>query len=99
MKTPLHYSHLQSPIGLLTLLASIMPFFSAFAGLVGAVTFFPLAIYFPFACYRKVFPVTPRFSAFLWVIWVVTGVIAIAATVGAVRNIIVGWSQFQIFGT
>ena len=84
---------------LLTLLASIMPFFSAFAGLVGAVTFFPLAIYFPFACYRKVYPVTPGFSAFLWVIWGVTGLIAIAATIGAVRTIIVGWSTFEIFGT
>lgn len=72
---------------LITLLACVMPFFGAFAGLVGAVTFFPLAIYFPYALYRKVFPVSPAFSALLWIVWCVTGAIACIATIGAVRNV------------
>ena len=85
---------------LITLIACIMPFFGAMAGLVGAVTFFPLAVYFPFACYRKVQPnVSKGFSAFLWVIWVTLLCVACAATIGSVRTIIVSWSTFKIFGT
>jgi hypothetical protein len=85
---------------LITLIASIMPFFGAMAGLVGAVTFFPLAVYFPFAMYRKITPEISRgFSIFLWTIWVVLLSVAFAATVGSVRSIIVSWSTFKIFGT
>lgn len=85
----------------ITLLASIMPFFGAFAGLVGAVTFFPLAIYFPFAMYRKVKgdAISWAFSKLMWVIWVVLLGVAIVATVGSVRTIIVSWSTFEFFGT
>lgn len=83
---------------LMTLLACIMPFFSAFAGLVGAVTYFPLAIYFPFTCYRKVFTVQGNFSRLLWGIFGFTLLVAIGATIGSVRTIIVGWSTYQIFG-
>ncbi|KAL4541213.1 hypothetical protein Ndes2437B_g05594 [Nannochloris sp. 'desiccata'] len=86
---------------LITLIASIMPFFGAMAGLVGAVTFFPLAVYFPFALYRKVKgdEISPAFSKFLWVIWGVLFAVAVSATVGSVRSIIVSWSTFKIFGT
>jgi hypothetical protein len=83
---------------LITLLACIMPFFSAFAGLVGAVTYFPLAIYFPFTCYKKVFPVTRRFNILLWVIFSITLVVALVAVVGSVRTIIIGWSTYAVFG-
>lgn len=83
---------------IMTLLACIMPFFSAFAGLVGAVTYFPLAIYFPFTCYRKVFPVGTNFSRMLWSIYGFTLLVAIGATIGSVRTIIVGWSTYQVFG-
>ena len=83
---------------LITLLACIMPFFSAFAGLVGAVTYFPLAIYFPFTCYKKVYPVTRRFNMLLWVIFSITLVVALVAVVGSVRTIIIGWSTYAVFG-
>jgi hypothetical protein len=32
----------------------LQPFFSAVVGLVGAITFWPLSIFFPFAMYCKV---------------------------------------------
>jgi amino acid permease len=83
---------------LMTLLACIMPFFSAFAGLVGAVTYFPLAIYFPFTCYRKVFMVQGNFNRLLWGIYGFTLLVAVGATIGSVRTIIVGWSTYQVFG-
>lgn len=83
---------------IMTLFACIMPFFSAFAGLVGAVTYFPLAIYFPFTCYRKVYPVSKNFGALLWCIYAFTLLVAVGATIGSVRTIIVGWSSYQVFG-
>ena len=39
---------------LITIIAVVMPFFSSIAGLVGALTFYPLAIYFPFRMWQKV---------------------------------------------
>jgi len=83
---------------LITLLACIMPFFSAFAGLVGAVTYFPLAIYFPFTCYKKVYPVSKRFNMLLWTIFSITLMVALVAVVGSVRTIIIGWSTYAVFG-
>jgi amino acid permease len=83
---------------IITLIACIMPFFSAFAGLVGAVTYFPLAIYFPFTCYKKVFPVGKTFGLLLWGIFGFTLLVALGATIGSFRTIIVGWSSYQIFG-
>ena len=83
---------------IMTLLACIMPFFSAFAGLVGAVTYFPLTIYYPFTCYRKVHPVSSKLSMLLWGIFGFTLLVAIGATIGSVRTIIVGWSTYQVFG-
>ena len=80
------------------LIACIMPFFSAFVGLLGACTFFPLAIYFPFACYRKRFHVGKGFGFLLNTIWIFMLIISIVAVIGSVRTIIVGWSTYQIFG-
>eukprot|EP00889_Picochlorum_renovo_P000488 jgi/Picre1/27518/NNA_000485.t1 len=56
----------------ITLLACILPFFEAMSGLSGSITFFPLAIYFPFACYRALYPVEKKFDILLKVIWVFT---------------------------
>jgi amino acid permease len=83
---------------LITLLACVLPFFEAMAGLSGSITFFPLAIYFPFACYRTLYPVSRRFDIVLKMIWMFTLSIGIIATVGAFRNVIVSWSQYKIFG-
>lgn len=83
---------------IITLIACIMPFFDAITGFVGAMTYFPLAIYFPFGCYRKVFPVSKSVSVILWGIFYFTLLVTMGATVGSVRNIITGWSTYAIFG-
>ena len=83
---------------IITVLAAIMPFFGAFVGLAGAVTWYPLAIYFPFAAYRAVFPVTKGLSLILSSISAFTCLIALAAAIGAVRNIVVGFSTYSVFG-
>lgn len=82
---------------LCTAVACIIPFFSAVVGLVGAVTFWPLAIGFPFTMYIKVFK--PR-GAILWLMYTVAVVmllVCIAATVGSFQNIIVSWSTYKLF--
>ena len=84
---------------IITLLACIMPFFGAFVGLAGAVTWYPLAIYFPFAAYRKVYTVTRGLSVAMRAISLFTLLVALAAVVGSVRSIIVGFSTYSIFGT
>lgn len=81
---------------LITVVACVFPFFGAIAGLVGAVTFFPLSIYFPYALYRKVYKVGTWFSALLWTIWTALLVVAILATIGSVRNIIVQSSTYKV---
>lgn len=85
-------------VGIITLIAIIMPFFSAFVGLIGALTFFPLAVYFPIACYRKVYPVSRRFGILLSGIWWSMLFVCGAATIAAVRDIITGWNGYKIFG-
>lgn len=84
---------------IITLLACVMPFFGAFVGLAGAVTWYPLAIYFPFAAYRKVYTVTRGLSVAMRAISLFTLLVALAAVVGSVRSIIVGFSTYSIFGT
>ena len=82
----------------ITVLACVVPFFEALAGLSGSITFFPLAIFFPFACYRALYPVGRKFDVLLKVIWVGTLTVGVVATVGSFSTIIVSWDQYKIFG-
>ncbi|KAL6784594.1 hypothetical protein ACKKBF_B02425 [Auxenochlorella protothecoides x Auxenochlorella symbiontica] len=82
---------------LTTLIAAIMPFFGAMAGLVGAVSFFPLSVFFPFRCWRTVYMPSGWFNTMLYVIEFGMALVCIAATIASFRNIIVSWSTFKIF--
>jgi amino acid permease len=83
---------------LVLLICCIMPFFTAFVGLVGAITFFPLAIHFPFRCYQKTFHTSKQFDVFIEVLYWVFVVISAVSIIGSVRSVIVGWSTYKIFG-
>jgi len=73
-----------------------MPFFSAFAGLVGAIIYFPLVVHFPIKLYKKVYAVSKAQSIALSTIyWVFLG-ICLASIVGAVESLISSWSSFQV---
>ena len=85
-------------VAFITLISCIMPFFSAFAGLVGAVTYFPLAIYFPFGCYRKLYDTKKAFSALLTAIYWVTLAVACVAVVGSARTVVVGLADSEVCG-
>ncbi|KAL6785098.1 hypothetical protein ACKKBG_A02425 [Auxenochlorella protothecoides x Auxenochlorella symbiontica] len=82
---------------LTTLIAAIMPFFGAMAGLVGALAFFPLTVFFPFRCWRTVYMPSGWFNTMLYVIEFGMALVCIAATIASFRNIIVSWSTFKIF--
>ena len=83
---------------LATLVAAIMPFFDAFVGLVGAITFFPLSVWFPIICYCKVKNITGPKKTFYNSIIAVMGAVSAAAAIAAFRGIINGFSTYSIFG-
>ncbi|KAL4431936.1 hypothetical protein ABPG77_000203 [Micractinium sp. CCAP 211/92] len=81
-----------------TVLAMVMPFFGSIVGLIGAATFLPLAIYFPYLMYNKVYKPRGLVKTYMWVTGIFMGLVCGAATVAAVRGIIVSWSTYTIFG-
>ncbi len=80
------------------LIGCIMPFFSAFVGLIGTVNYFPLSIHFPIKLFQKVYKTSKRFDSVLLFLWWLYLAITFVAAIGAVRTIIVGFSTYKIFG-
>lgn len=80
-----------------TVLSVVMPFFGSIVGLIGAATFLPLAIYFPYLMYTKVHRPRGLVRAYMWVTGIFMGLVCGAATVAAVRGIILSWSTYTIF--
>lgn len=81
-----------------TLIAAIMPFFDAFVGLVGSITFFPLSVWFPIICYCKIYNITGVKKKFYYSIIGVMGLVCAAAAIAAFRGIISGFQTYAIFG-
>jgi hypothetical protein len=48
-----HCTHRTAYVIFTTLLAAVLPFFGAFTGLVGAVTYFPTAVAYPILMYMR----------------------------------------------
>ena len=81
-----------------TIIGVVMPFFGAMAGLVGALAFYPLTVFFPVYCWRRVYKPQGWFNNMLWVVDIFMLLVCIGATIASVRNIINSWSTFKIFG-
>lgn len=80
------------------LIGCIMPFFSAFVGLIGTLNYLPLSIFFPIKMFQKVFKTSRRFDILLsCIMWIYVGITLVAA-IGAVRSIVIGFSTYKIFG-
>ncbi|KAF8062021.1 AAP2 [Scenedesmus sp. PABB004] len=80
-----------------TVIACALPFFSAFVGLVGALTFWPTAVFYPIQMFKKVYnPRGPRRVA-MNIINVIMGVVALLATVGSMETIVASASAFKPF--
>lgn len=84
-------------VGLTTLIACILPFFSVIVGLIGALVFWPVAVYFPIRMYRSVYKVGKKLNCCLYAVDTLMLLVAICAVIGSLRNLIVSASSFQIF--
>jgi amino acid permease len=84
---------------IITVVATCLPFFSAFLGVVGTISFWPLTVYFPFKMYRKVKPVSPGLSKLMTAIMLVMGAVCAATLVAAIRTIVEQASTFTFFQT
>lgn len=78
---------------------SSQPFFGDICSLIGALTFFPLAIWFPFRMYHRVYKPTGFALRAMIVVGFVMFLICIGSTLGAVRGIINNWSSYQFFAS
>lgn len=87
------------PVLLMGILSSIMPFFGAFVGLIGTVSYWPLSIATPYIMVRKTFVLNKTIDRALSVIFWVFLVVALVSLIGAVRSIVVGFSTYKIFGS
>jgi len=81
------------------IIAMALPFFSAFLGLVGTISFWPMTVYYPFRMYRKIKPVPPGLSKLMTVITVVMGCVCAATLVASIRTIVNEASTFEFFPT
>jgi amino acid permease len=84
---------------LVVVVAMALPFFSAFLGLVGTISFWPMTVYYPFKMYRKIKPVSPGLSRIMTAITVVMGCVCAATLVASIRTIVVEASTFTFFPT
>ncbi|KAF6259045.1 transmembrane amino acid transporter protein-domain-containing protein [Scenedesmus sp. NREL 46B-D3] len=80
-----------------TVVACALPFFGAFVGLVGALTFWPTAIYYPMTMFKAVYKPT---GAKLWTMNAVNSImclVAVLATIGSVETIVSSARHFTPF--
>ncbi|KAI3430592.1 hypothetical protein D9Q98_005185 [Chlorella vulgaris] len=82
---------------LCTIIAVCVPFFNAIVGLVGAITFWPLSVAFPFAMYAKVYKTGGSTLLLMKVVALLMLLVAVAATIASCQNIIVSWSTYTFF--
>ncbi|PRW60763.1 Amino acid permease 2 [Chlorella sorokiniana] len=80
------------------ILGCVLPFFGSIVGLVGALTYLPLSVLYPFWMYYVVYKPGRRAKNAMLTVFFVMLLVSAAATVGAFRNIIIGWKNFKIFG-
>ncbi|KAI7838044.1 hypothetical protein COHA_008128 [Chlorella ohadii] len=84
-------------VGAVTLVATVLPFFSDIVGLVGGLTYFPLSIYFPYKMYTAVYRPQGLRRAAMMAVGALMLMVAIAATIGAVHGIAQNASSYEFF--
>ncbi|KAI8467603.1 MAG: transmembrane amino acid transporter protein-domain-containing protein [Monoraphidium minutum] len=80
-----------------TFIASLLPFFSCFTGLVGAITYWPTAVAYPIMMYIRVKSPSAHVQRLMWTVLVGMGAVALIATVGSVESIAHQASTFTVF--
>ncbi|KAI7838339.1 hypothetical protein COHA_007907 [Chlorella ohadii] len=82
---------------LLTFLAILMPFFESIIGLSGALSFWPVTVAVPIACFIRAHQPPARTQAWLHALNTATLLVTLAACVGAVYAVTQGWSTYGFF--
>lgn len=77
--------------------ACLLPFFGAFTGLVGAITFWPTAVAYPMVMYMKVKAPGPHVRRLMWAVFWLMAAVAVVATVGSIESIVHSASSFTLF--
>lgn len=85
---------------LTTFIAIALPFFSSIIGLIGAITFWPMTVFYPLAMHKRVYPPkskrAPQHVAMV-VVDVVMGAVALLAIIGSLYSIIKSASEMTPF--
>lgn len=82
---------------LLTFLAVLLPFFQSILGFVGAIGFWPMTVYFPIACYIRVFRPSRAYRIFLRCIDLFCFLITLAVIVASVESMIEAAKNTTLF--
>eukprot|EP00878_Enallax_costatus_P023655 GHUV01025173.1.p1 GENE.GHUV01025173.1~~GHUV01025173.1.p1 ORF type:complete len:226 (-),score=42.89 GHUV01025173.1:895-1572(-) len=77
-----------------TTVAIVMPFFTDIIGLVGALVFWPAAVYFPVTMYLKLYRPKPKIRLLMQVMNVVAAMTSFVAVIGAAWNIKMHMQEF-----
>ena len=65
---------------IITFLAVLLPFFNAILGFVGAMGFWPMTVFFPVWCWRKVYKPKRAFNVLLWTVDVFSFFVTLAVS-------------------
>jgi proton-coupled amino acid transporter len=79
-------------------ISTVLPFFWDMVGLVGALGFWPTTVIFPVWMWRRVYKHSRKTAFFLEGINLVSFLLTICATIGAVYSIYMSASTYKIFG-
>ncbi|GJY83855.1 amino acid permease 6-like protein [Tanacetum coccineum] len=82
-----------------TVIAMIFPFFNSFLGLIGAISFYPLTVYFPIEMHLARSNIRKFSSTWLWLkmLSFTCFVVALVAGIGSVQGLLHELKKYQVF--
>ncbi|KAF5760295.1 putative amino acid transporter, transmembrane domain-containing protein [Helianthus annuus] len=82
-----------------TIMAMMFPFFNSFMGLIGAATYWPLAIYFPVEMYISRAKIQTGSFKWIWLklLTLICLIVALMAAAASIRGLAVSVSSFELF--
>lgn len=84
-------------VGLWAVIACLVPLFTDFVGLVGALAYWPTFVFFPLSMWVRMRACTLRRRVLYQGLSLLLLSLSTAAIIGAVRNIIVDAGQYRLF--
>ena len=84
---------------IVAIVAMMFPFFNSFMGLIGAATYWPLAIYFPVEMYISRAKIQTGSFKWIWLklLTLICLIVALMAAAASIRGLAVSVSSFELF--